>query len=191
MSTGDKAGCLHRKKKRFTLFHQRFGFMKQTTEMERMYVRKARGNFTNDEKRQLGELVQCYKAEYDILVINSEGKTKLDRRRGKHVPDLPKKDYVSRTVRSFHIDMKDRKSNDNEFKVACKFATHSFEHLAELNDSSVCPPKKICASGRGRKKNAPEVREALFSHFVDVRESMKGGLPKRLLRLKAKQLYSE
>ena len=47
------------------------------------------------------------------------------------------------------------------------------------------------ASGGGRKKNVPEVREALFSYFVDVRESMKGRLPKCLLRLKAKQLYSE
>ena len=56
--------------------------------MERKYVRKERGNFTNDEKRQL---VQRYKAEYDILVVNSEGKTKFDRWRGKHVPDLPKK----------------------------------------------------------------------------------------------------
>ena len=107
------------------------------------------------------------------------------------MPDLPKKDYVSRAVRSFYIDMKDRKSNDDEFKAACKFATRSFEHLSELNDSSTCPPKKMLATGGGRKKNAPEVREALFSYFVDVRESMKGRLPKLLLRLKAKQLYSE
>ena len=173
------------------MFQQRFGFTKQTTEMERKYVRKERGNFTNDEKRQLGELVQRYKAEYDILVVNSEGKTKFDRRRRKHVPDLPKKDYVSRAVRSFYIDMKDRKSNDDEFKAACKFATRSFQHLSKLNDSSVCPPKKMRAIGGGRKKNAPEVREALFSYFVDVRESMKGRFPKRLLRLKAKQLYNE
>ena len=47
------------------------------------------------------------------------------------------------------------------------------------------------ASGGGRKKNGPEVRKALFSYFVDVCESMKGRLPKRLLRLKAKQFYSE
>ena len=45
--------------------------------MERKYVREERGNFTNDEKRQLGELVQCYKAEYDILVVNSEGRRSL------------------------------------------------------------------------------------------------------------------
>ena len=109
-------------------------------EMEKKYVRKERGNFTNNEKCQLGELVQHYKAEYDILVVNREGKTKFDQRRGKLVPDLPKNDYVSCAVRSFYIDMKDRKSTDDEFKAACKFATRSFEHLSELNDSSVCPP---------------------------------------------------
>ena len=63
--------------------------------------------------------------------------------------------------------------------------------LSESNDSIVCPPKKMRASAGGRKKNALEVREALFSDFVDVRENMKGRFPKRLLRLKAKQLYSE
>ena len=52
--------------------------------MEKKYVRKERGKLMNDEKRQLGELVQRYK-----VVENSEGKTKFDRRRGKHVPDLP------------------------------------------------------------------------------------------------------
>ena len=62
--------------------------------------------------------------------------------------------------------MKDRKSNDDEFKAACKFATRSFEHLPELNDSGVCPPKKMLASGECRKKNAPEVRETLFSYLL-------------------------
>ena len=68
------------------------------------------------------------------------------------MPDLPKKDYVSRAVRSFYIDIKDRKSNDDEFKAACKFATRSFEHLSELKDSSICPPKKMLASGGGKRK---------------------------------------
>ena len=66
-------------------------------------------------------------------------------------PDLPKKDYVSHAVWLFYLDIKDRKSNDNEFKVACKFATRSFEPLSELNDSSVCPPNQMRASGGGKK----------------------------------------
>ena len=123
MSAGDKTRSLHPKKRGnmlylslFTLFHQRFGFTKQTTEKERKYVRRERENFMSDEKRQLGELAQCYKAEYDILVINGEGKTKFDQWRGKHGSDLSKKDYVSRALQSFYIDMKDRKSNDDDLK---------------------------------------------------------------------------
>ena len=57
--------------------------------------------------------------------------------------------------------MKDRKSTD-DVKATCKFATRSFEHLSELNDSSACPPKKMRASSRGRKKNAPKVRSPVF-----------------------------
>ena len=78
------------------------------------------------------------------------------------MPDLPKKDYFLPEVRSFYIVVKNRKSNDDEFKAACKFATRSFEHLSKLNDSSVCPPKKMRPSGGGRKKNGPEVRKTLF-----------------------------
>ena len=84
MSTGDKTGFLHPQKRRkmlqlsrFTLFHQRFGLTKQAREAERKYVREERGNFTSDEKCQLEELVQCYKAEYDILVVNSAGRRSL------------------------------------------------------------------------------------------------------------------
>ena len=38
---------------------------------------------------------------------------------------------------------------------------------------------------------APEVRVALFHWFVDVRESLKERLPRRLFNLKAQQLYVE
>ena len=46
--------------------------------------------------------------------------------------DFLKKDYVPYAVLSFYIDMKDRKSNDDEFKAACKFATCSFEHFIRI-----------------------------------------------------------
>ena len=42
-----------------------------------------------------------YKAEYDIEVVTSEGKTIFDRRRGKHVRYLPKKDCFSRCMDVF------------------------------------------------------------------------------------------
>ena len=55
----------------------------------------------------------------------------------------------------------------------------------------MCPPKRKRATGAGRKAKTPQVRQALFSWFVDVRETLKGRLPRRLFKLKANQLYEE
>ena len=89
--------------------------------------------------------MQYYKTEYDIEVVISEGKTKFDRKRGKHVNDLPEKDYVSRTEWTFFSDLKNQKLDDNDFKMACKLAKRSFQNIYHLKDSRVCPPKiKAC-----------------------------------------------
>ena len=50
------------------------------------------------------------------------------------------------------------------------------------------PVKKARASGSGRKRKAPKIRSTLFSWFVNVREGLKGRLPKRLFKLEAKEL---
>ena len=63
--------------------------------------------------------------------------------------------------------------------------------MENLRDPSSCPPKKSRGAGAGRKVKAPEVRVALFHWFVDVRESLKGRLPRRLFKLKAQQLYAD
>ena len=47
------------------------------------------------------------------------------------------------------------------------------------------------ASGAGRKSKAPEVRQTMFSWFVNVQESLKGRLPRKLSKLKAMQLYQD
>ena len=53
--------------------------------------------------------------------------------------------------------MKDIKFEDKNFKMACKIASRSFESLTEL-------------MGGGRKNSVPDVREAIFAYFVDIRE---------------------
>ena len=63
--------------------------------------------------------------------------------------------------------------------------------LERLRDPSSCSPKKSRRTGAGRKVKAQEVRVALFNWFVDVRESLKGRLPRRLFKLKAQQLYGD
>ena len=80
------------------------------------------------------------------------------------------------------------KSDDPEFKYACKFASRQLENIESLRDPSFCPPKKKRAFGGGRKVKAPEVREGLFAWFVDVRSSFRGRIPKSTFKMKAHQL---
>ena len=56
---------------------------------------------------------------------------------------------------------------------AVKLASRSYNDLDNLRDPSSCPPKKVRATGAGRKTKAPEVRQVLFAWFVDVRETLK------------------
>ena len=127
--------------------------------MERHFVRGKKNNsYSNEEKRKLAELVDKLKGDYDAAVEANAGKTKYCERRGKLVPDLPKKDYLSCAVRSFYTDMRHRNWDDREFKMACKTASRAFARLSALADSAVRPPKKKRASGGGRKRAAPEVR---------------------------------
>lgn len=74
---------------------------------------------------------------------------------------------------------------------AVKLASRSYNEIRRLQDPFSCPTKKSRAAGAGRKVKAPEVRVLLFNWFVDVRESLKGRLPRRLFKLKAQQLYAE
>ena len=87
-------------------------------------------------------------------------------------------------IRRFHCIS----NNDLEFIKAVKLASRSYNELENLRDPSSCP-KKSRGAGAGRKVKAPEVRVALFHWFVDVRESLKGRLPRRWFKLKAQQLY--
>ena len=68
-------------------------------------------------------------------------------------------------------------------------------HHVHATSWSVCKTllltQKSRGTGAGRKVKAPEVRVALFHWFVDVRESLKERLPRRLFNLKAQQLYVE
>ena len=140
---------------------------------------------------ELGELVEKFKEEYDAEVKRNEGKTKYDAKRKRHVSIKPSTGYVARAVRSFYSDLADISNNDPEFIKAVKLASRSYNELENLRDPSFCPPKKSRGAGAGRKVNAPEVRVALFHWFVDVRESLKGRLPRRLFKLKAQQLYAD
>ena len=44
-------------------------------------------------------------------------------------------------------------------------------------------------AGAGPRQRAPEVRFGLFEYFVDIRNSLKGRLPKKLFLAKARIIY--
>ena len=53
------------------------------------------------EKKELGELLEKYKKEYDKEVKALQGKTHYDYKRKKHVPIKPKHGFLAAVVREF------------------------------------------------------------------------------------------
>ena len=94
----------------------------------------------------------------------------------------------SKAVRTFYSDLADIPNDDPLFRRSIKLASHANSDLDDLRDPSLFPPKRKRATGAGRKAKVPEVRQPLFSRFVDVRETLKGRLPRCLFKLKANQL---
>ena len=147
--------------------------------------------FTNEEKLELAELVSKRKEEYDAEVARNVGKFKYDSKRKKHVPIKPTCGFLAKAVREFYSDLADVKNDDPRFNRARKLASRCFNDIEQLRDPSSCAPAKKGAVGGRQKAKAPEVRQALFMWFIDVRESLKGRLPRRLFKLKANQMYED
>ena len=51
--------------------------------------------------------------------------------------------------------------------------------------------KRFCESGGGRKCKAPEVRDAMFEWFINIRGVLKRRLPIKMFRSKCQQAYDE
>ena len=147
--------------------------------------------YTNEERLELAELVNKYKQEYDAECEANKGKTKWDSRRKKHVPIKPKRGFVARAVREFYSDLAKKKNKDKVFNRAIKVAERAHANLDKLKDPSLHPAKRKRSVGGGRKAQAPEVREEMFAWFVDIRESLKGRLPRKLFQLKARSVYED
>ena len=159
--------------------------------MSYLFKRKDRSSYSNQEKLELAELVEKLKEEYDLEVEKIKGKTKYDYKRKRHVPIKPSTGFIAKAVRQFYGDLKNAKNNDVDFARAVKLAWRFYDEIDSLRDPSSCPPQKVRAQGAGRKQKAPEVRISLFNWFIDVRETLKGRLPRRIFKIKANQLHEE
>ena len=154
--------------------------------MSYSFKRKDRSSYSNQEKLELAELVEKMKEEYNLEVEKqNKGKTKYDHKRKRHVPIKPSTGFITKALRQFYGDLKDAKNNDAEFVRAVKLAACSYNEIDSLRDPSSCPPKKARAQGARRQRKAPEVRIGLFNWFIDVRETLKGRLPRRIFKMKA------
>ena len=60
-----------------------------------------------------------------------------------------------------------------------------------LKRTDIMPTKKARAQCAGCKQKANEVRLSLFNWFIDINETLKGRLPRRIFKMRANQLYEE
>ena len=54
-----------------------------------------------------------------------------------------------------------------------------------------CSKSKYRKKGGGRKVTIPNVREALFEWFVDVRVTLKARLPRKMFKAQCKTFYDQ
>ena len=159
--------------------------------MGKTFVR-GKEKYSLTEIRDLGELVEKYNKEYDKEVKALQGKTCYDYKGKKHLPIKPKQGFLATAVREFYSDLANVKDNNNNPSKALKFAKTCHEKY--LNDEFVDeePSKKRFRDSRGERKcKAPEVREAMFEWFINVRGVLKGRLPIKIFRSKCQQVYGE
>ena len=66
--------------------------------------------------------------------------------------------YAVKSVCSFYSNLAETRNDDPIFVRAVKLASHSYNDLVNLQDTSSYAPKKARATGGGQKEKAPEVR---------------------------------
>ena len=153
--------------------------------------------YTMEEKRKLGELCAQYKSDYAREVASAP--LIWDSKRKRHIRRQPKEGYKSRAVRAFFPSLKDTPATHPKFKQAVSLANRCFESRKrgrDLDDDFHESPSKnmkkaFREQGGGRKPIAPEVRQAVFEWFIDIRGSLKGRLPKKIFKLKCEELFQK
>lgn len=162
---------------------------------ERKFIRAERGKYSMEEKEALGKLCKQYKNEFDAKstelskkVINYNDKMK------KHTKPVPREGYIARAVRDFYPDLRNVKHDDPNLQAAVKLGKRCHEQLS--NSESICeinvqPSSKYRKPGAGRKTTIPDVREALFSWFIDIRSTLKARLPRKMFKTQCRVFYEQ
>ena len=141
-----------------------------------------------EEKHELANCVRRHKQEYEDELAKWIPKKVYDPKQKirLRVAKPPAPNFHSKAVRDFYPNLRNAKWNDPIFRRALEMARRCLK--ADVEDKE--PPKKrYRREGGGSKKKAPEVREALFEWFIDVRAVFKKYLPKKLFVAKARDMY--
>ena len=159
-----------------------------------MEYKKSKKKFSLQDQYKIATTLQERKRKFEEDKNNpSINKAVWNAKRKKWVYPFTQKGYIQPTVREIFTDLKEEKCDTVDFKSATKFVSRCLQKLdngdfdAEENRRS----DKYRLLGAGKPRHAVEVRQALFSFFIDVRTSLKGRLPRSILISKAKQIYEE
>ena len=105
------------------------------------------------------------------------------------------KGYILKSVRNFYADLKNAKHDDKSFKSASTLAVRCHKSILKNtwndieDENEKAPKKRSRESGGGRKPKEPEVRDAVFEWFLDVRGALKGRLPLMIFLRKCRGFY--
>ena len=98
---------------------------------------------------------------------------------------------MARAVREIYSDLKDAKHSDPDLSNALKLGKWCLDSL-EASDFTEPPTKvKFHQAGGGRKKSVPEVHEAMYDWFIDIRSSLKARLTKSMFKAQCKIFYEQ
>ena len=145
------------------------------------------------QKEVLGKLCKEDKDKYDLKIKEIADKRNYNKKMKKHTKSSPCEGDIAPAVRGFYPDLKNVKHNDPNLESAIKLRKRCCENVASNENTCIIdaqPSKsKYRKPGGGRKATIPDVREALFEWFIDVRSSLKARLPRKMFKTQCKVFY--
>ena len=153
-----------------------------------MEYKKSKKKFSLYDQKRIALAVQERKRKYEEDKKNPQiNKTIWNEKRKKWVHPFTQTGYIQPTVRKVFIDLKDEKSDTNDFKSATKFVSRCLEKLqrGEFALEENCGKSKYRLMGAEPKKRALEVRYALLQLILALKIKY---LKSKLRRINLNQL---
>ena len=161
---------------------------------ERKFIRAERRKYSMEEKEALSKLYKQYQHEFDAKAAELSKVINYNKMK-KHTKPIPREGYIARAVRDFYPDLRNVEHDDPNLQAVVKLGKRCHEQL--LNSESTCeinvgPSKsKYRKPGAGRRTTIPDVREALFDWFIDIRSTLKARLPRKMFKTQCQVFYDK